>query len=819
MRTDPSEARGPEDASTGPSARQPPLGLPKVVTVVLDSARRVVFWGPTAEETLGFGRSDALGRPVDDFTDDARALRPPEGEIAWHACVTLRHRDGHTITFDARGAVLDHVPGEPLALIHMVEEGKLKLVVKDLATLNSLFNASPLGIAVFDAELRYSRANEALSLLHGAPVNELLGRTVLEVLPRPMAEEIHRLQRDVLDSGRSVIDLVTASPDGRGAQSVSFGRLTDQTGRVLGVSCTVMDITERREALDKIERARQRLALLNDVGSALGNLLDVRPICSALTRALVPRFGDHAGVGLLMSVARGEEPAPPDELTDVALIQLGLSSVAPGPAVDTFAQEEQEVVHARDSLFGTVVTTGTPFLAQSPEELSAAAAEGDPRLAASGELGEHSLLCVPLSARGRVLAALVVSRSGDRPPFDQEDLALAMELAARAGISLDNARLYGREREAALMLQRSLLPQSLPALPGVRVSHRYVPSRSGAEIGGDWFDVIPLGDERVAFVIGDATGHGLRAAATMGQLRTAVRTLAGLDLAPADLLRRLNDLGRDIAQPPDTPVMATCVYAVYDPAAHSCTLAKAGHLPPVFAVRDQDTGRWRATPLELPTGAPLGVDGVPFEEQRIEAADGAVLVLYTDGLIETRDDDISVGIGRLCEALTEALEDDGSLEDVCDRIVLALHPSAAERESDDIALLAARLGRLPEDRVTSWTFPAERRAVRRTRTTVRRALAEWGLAPLADRAALLVSELVTNAVRHAGGPIQMRMVLGATLLVEVTDPVPDPPLERDALPDDEGGRGLLLVASESRRWGTRREPAGKTVWFELTLPD
>jgi anti-sigma regulatory factor (Ser/Thr protein kinase) len=309
----------------------------------------------------------------------------------------------------------------------------------------------------------------------------------------------------------------------------------------------------------------------------------------------------------------------------------------------------------------------------------------------------------------------------------------------------------------------------------------------------------------------------------MGRLRTAVRTLAGLDLPPAELLCRVNAMSEDFAQGPDDPMMATCLYAVYDPAARLCTLAKAGHVPPILLSRGERTGLWHPEQIEMDDGPPLGVTGVAFESRVIEVADGSVLVLYTDGLVERRGEDLTDGIDRLCAVLSRTRGARPSLEEMCDRIVQGLTPSPAGAHSgsaDDIALLTARLGirESSDERIVSWAFPAESQAVRRARRLVRQTLRAWRLDPLVDPAVLLVSELVTNSLRYAHGPIGVRMVRGETLLVEVSDPLPDPPRARRPTPEEEGGRGLQLVSREARRWGTRQGPIGKTVWFELDLP-
>ncbi|WP_442811958.1 SpoIIE family protein phosphatase [Streptomyces sp. NBC_01803] len=791
----------------------------RVGTVLLTVDGDIALWSPMAEEILGWPDDRAVGRPLTDFTPDGRAwaFEPAPGERHWRGTLSLRHRDGHPVELACRAARLTGAEDSRFILANLVETSRMAAVEQDLAAVDALFTASPLGVALFDAEQRYTRVNDALSRLHGTPAESVLGRTVLDVLPSPMAQEIHRLQRTVLRSGRSVTDLVTSSPDGRGAQSMSFGRLTDRFGHAIGVSCVVLDITERLEAMSRVEHARQRLALLDDVGTALGDLLDMRPIAETLCRALIHRFGDYASVEILKSVVRGEEPRPIGELADATLIQLGTAAKEHGPAVATILRPDRDIGSQPGTVFETVLTTGVPHLAETPEAVAAGVGPGDPRVAAARDLGIHCLLTLPLRARGTVLGLLTVSRAGKRAAFDRDDLALAMELANRAAIALDNARLYVREREAALMLQRSLLPRALPAVAGVEVGHRYLPGATGTEIGGDWFDVIPLAGGRVAFVVGDATGHGLRAAAIMGRLRTAARTLAGLELAPAEVLRRLNDLGADIAQHPDDPLLATCVYAAYDPATGICALATAGHLPPVLVGPDPVTGGWTATALELPPATPLGLEGTSFDERRIEVPEGALLVLYTDGLVENRDEDLTVGIDRLCELLARTTGPGTPMEDVCDGVIGALRPHAAEGASDDIALLAARLGRPPGQRVASWTFPAEREMVHRARRAVAETLRGWGLDALTETARLLVGELVTSAGRHAPDPVRVRMAYGGSLLIEVTDPV-NVSRGPTAAPDDDGGRSLALVARESRGWGTRRGAVDKTVWFELDLP-
>jgi PAS domain S-box-containing protein len=735
--------------------------------------------------------------------------------------MSIRHPGGQYVSVEGRITLELDQENQTVAIATIVETDRIRAVEHDLAALDALFASSPLGIALFDTAKRFVRCNEALSRLDHVSPEDHIGRTVHDILPEWLANEISAIQSTVLETGEPVIDIVMPAADGHGARSTSYGRLTTGTGEVLGVSAVIMDITERREAMQKVEAARERLALLDDVGVALADSFEVGAISQALASALVPPLADYAAVLLTGAAAHGGDLPDIETLTGSPLFQRGVAARSEGPTVDRMLRFGQDVPFLADSFFGRTLASGVPHVASLRNEMRLITYPGDPKVQAALDLGLHSLMAVPLRARGVVLGLLIVARSDEREAFDTDDITLAMELCDRAGVSLDNARLYNRERAGALMLQRSLLPQNVPEPPGVRLAYRYVPGSSGAEVGGDWFDVIPLAGGRVAFVVGDVLGHGLHAAVTMGRLRTAVRTLAGLDLPPDELLRRVNDLADDFVQSSDDPYVATCVYAVYDPSTRRCSMAKAGHPPPLLITEGAD-GSWQADTLELPSGAPLGVGGVPFESYELEVAEGSVLALYTDGLIESRGEDISEGIDRLCAKLSHGAARDSeavaSLEDVCEGVIADLKSRIEAEPNDDVALLMAKLGGLPQGSAASWTFPSETYAVRRAREVVRRTLHEWGLEPLEDTTALLVSELVTNSIRYAHGPIGVRMVRGSSLLLEVSDPLPDPPRERSAMPDDEGGRGIRLVAREARRWGTRHGPMGKTVWFELALP-
>ncbi|SEO92270.1 Histidine kinase-like ATPase domain-containing protein [Actinacidiphila rubida] len=364
----------------------------------------------------------------------------------------------------------------------------------------------------------------------------------------------------------------------------------------------------------------------------------------------------------------------------------------------------------------------------------------------------------------------------------------------------------------AVNLQHSLLPHGLPEQDALDVGYRYLPAQAG--VGGDWFDVIPLSGARVALVVGDIVGHGLHAAATMGRLRTAVHNFSMLDLPPDDLLAHLDDLVARIdkdeadADGGATIAGATCLYAIYDPVSGTCEMARAGHLPPALVLPDGTTAF-----LDLPAGPPLGLGGLPFESVAHHLPEGSRIVLYTDGLVEDRTRDIDAGLDLLRAAL--AAGPGRTPDEMCDAVVGALLPAVPQ---DDVALLVARTRALPDDHIACWDVPADPAAVSAVRTRASEQLARWGLAELEFGTELMLSELVTNAIRHAAGPIRVRLLLDRTLICEVADASSTAPHLRYAATTDEGGRGLFLVAHVGERWGTRYTPEGKIIWVEQRLP-
>ncbi|WP_262391485.1 ATP-binding SpoIIE family protein phosphatase [Nocardiopsis sp. CNR-923] len=313
-------------------------------------------------------------------------------------------------------------------------------------------------------------------------------------------------------------------------------------------------------------------------------------------------------------------------------------------------------------------------------------------------------------------------------------------------------------------------------------------------------------------------GHGIHATATMGRLRTAVRTLADVDLTPDELLTQLDDLvlrldsegPRFDAWSGETTgeVGATCLYAVYDPVSQRCSMARAGHPVPALTYPDGNVRYLE----DVPAGPPLGIGGLPFEVVEFDIPEGSVLALYTNGLVETHDHNQDAGYARLRDALSGSLP---SLEEVCDR---ALRNVARHRPEDDVALLLARTRALHSDRVATWDLSTDPAVVQHARELACGQVAAWGLEDCVLTTELIVSELVTNAIRYGNPPIRLRLIRDATLICEVSDTGSAAPHLRRARVFDEGGRGLFIVAQLTHRWGSRHSGTGKTIWAEQLLP-
>ncbi|MER6565458.1 SpoIIE family protein phosphatase [Streptomyces sp. NPDC001093] len=595
-------------------------------------------------------------------------------------------------------------------------------------------------------------------------------------------------------------------------------RLTAPHGSA-GSVVTLRDTTELLAVSGRAEVARERLRSLYDAGLRIGTTLDVKRTAEELAEVAVPRFADIVTVELVDPVLRGEEPpAATTRITDLRrsavtgldarhlLHPVGeLIRFVPGHPVS------MAMAHGRPVLVGDL-SASEGWLAQHPE-----------RARRILEHGIHSMLVVPLRARGVVLGVVDYWRAEGSPPFEDDDVSFAEELAARAALCIDNARRYTREHAMAVTLQHSLLPRGLPEQSALEVAYRYLPAQAG--VGGDWFDVIPLSGARVALVVGDVVGHGLHAAATMGRLRTAVHNFAGLDLPVEELLVRLDELvaqidAEETATAGDGQGMitgATCQYAVYDPTSGRLDLATAGHPGPAV-VRPDGTVDFP----QLPVSPPLGLGaGLPVETTALTVPEGSRLVLFTDGLIEDRTRDLDAGLQALGEALSGP---ERTPEATCAAVMDAM---LSDRPRDDIALLVARTCRLGPAQVAEWDVPRDPAAVAPVRAACARRLTEWGLEQVVFTAELILSELITNAVRYGAEPIAVRLLrtepvsgpAAGALIFEVADGSSTSPRLRRAKATDEGGRGLFLVAQFAERWGTRYTPTGKVIWAEQSLND
>ncbi|MGW6412675.1 SpoIIE family protein phosphatase [Streptomyces vinaceus] len=608
---------------------------------------------------------------------------------------------------------------------------------------------------------------------------------------------------ELLASGRSATDEVRLAGDRLLAVSL---RPVERKGRAQGSVATLRDTTELRALAGRAEVARERLQLMYDAGVRIGTTLDVVRTAEELAEVAVPRFADFVTVELLDPVLRGEEP-------DGASTEMRRTAVR-GIRDDQPLYPLGELIRfVSDSPVATGAAGGCAVLQADLAASGAWRAQDPERAQKVLDYGIHSLISVPLRARGVVLGMADFWRS-DQERFDHDDLTAAEELAARAAVCIDNARRYTREHAMAVTLQRRLLPRTLAEQSAVEVAHRYLPTRAG--VGGDWFDVIPLPGARVALVVGDVVGHGVHAAATMGRLRTAVHSFSTLELSPDEVLSCLDELVTRIdAEEPSEDESegitgATCLYAVYDPATGRCVLARAGHLGPALVSPDGVV-----TFPDIPVSPPLGLGaGLPVENAELTLPAGSDLVLFTDGLIEDPSRDIDVGLELLRGVLGHP---DRSPEQTCQVVLDALLPA---HPRDDIALLIARTRMLDSDQIADWEVPSDPAAVSRVRAEATRQLEAWGLGPIAFATELILSELVTNAIRYGTQPISLRLLHDQNRLVcEVSDGSSTAPHIRRAKTTDEGGRGLFLVAQFAQRWGTRYTARSKIIWTEQSLHD
>ncbi|WP_086803303.1 SpoIIE family protein phosphatase [Streptomyces caniscabiei] len=790
------------------------MGEHGVATAAVDARGLVIAWSADARRVLGYEHGEVLGRRAADLL--ARSLpasaRDRLTEPAdWRGPVHARHRDGHDVELELQAhPLLDAAGSTQWFLTATVPEPAARLRRWALDQL-------PVPIALFDQDGLAVSANSAMEAVMGRSQQDLLGRRVgvsVDGQRRlPGFEGLDDAVRRVLSTGEPMPFEAWLRAPGEAREHawlVSLSPLKDASGDVRGMCLAAIDSTEQF-------LARRRLSMLNESGNRIGSTLDVTRTAEELAEVCTDHLADFVIVDLLDSVLAGEEAAPSPDADALVFRRAAHRSVLEG-CPEAVVPVGTRHTYDEGSPSGRALATGRALLYEVDDVTGLPWAGGSSERARSIEVhGIHSIMAVPLRARGLTLGLSVLARHRTAEPFGEDDLLLAEELAARAAVCVDNARRYTRERAIALELQRSLLPHRAPRQAAVEVASRYQPASTRAGIGGDWFDVIPLSGARVGLVVGDVVGHGVQASATMGRLRTAVRTLADVDLAPDELLTQLDDIvlrldserTADEAEDAESPgeIGATCLYAVYDPVARRCSMARAGHPPPALIGPDGE-----AAFLDLPIGPPLGVGGLPFETAEFDVPEGSVFALYTDGLVQAAGRDLDDGLDRLRRALCGTGR---ALEETCDGVLGSL---LTDRPVDDVALLLARTRALDTDRVAVWDVPADPAFVGQARKLACDQLAAWQLEELTFVTELVVSELVTNAIRYGGSPIQLRLIREATLICEVSDSSATAPHMRRARAFDEGGRGLLLVAQLTQRWGSRHTRTGKTIWAEQTLP-
>ncbi|MFI9803736.1 SpoIIE family protein phosphatase [Streptomyces sp. NPDC052301] len=793
-----------------------PFGITSAAVALMDAHGLIRYWNGRAEALLGYPAADVLGHPATSLllAGDAPASTFSAAQRAgdgWEGLVTARHRAGRPVELAVRACPL-HTEHGSAWLAVACDASDSRRWELDQAVLRGLLEESPIGIAVLDSELRLQWVNQVLAGMEGLPPHHGADRITAPSGPGQVPPAVDWQARQALLSGRVTPAVEHVTPAQGMSRRNSQGHLRlrssfplrDFEGKTLGVCHTAVDFTAQ-------DRARERLALVNEAAQRIGTTLDLDRTVQELAEVLVPQLADFVAIDLFQGVlaARDLAPGPVTGGTLQRAAHLSIRKELPEAIVAVGAPSgyspkspQQRCLNTGRPVRDPVVSPATWWLAGDAQRLS--------RLI---RLGVHSHMVVPLRARGVTMGVVTLLRWENPNPFDEDDLLLVEELVARAAVCVDNARRFVREHHSALALQTSLLPPDLPSHCAVEVAYRYMPADAEAGVGGDWFDVIPLSGARVALVVGDVVGHGIHAAASMGRLRAAVQTLADMDLPPDELLAHVDDLVLRLADEAEAaacgPVVigATCVYAVYDPISRKLSVARAGHPTPAIAHLSE--------PVELPdipAGPPLGLGGLPFESAEIELEEGSVVALYTDGLIEASDRDVDIGFERLCFALAHP---DRPLEEICDTMVRILLP---EHPHDDVAFLIARTRALSCDRVATWEVPADPRAVHEAREKAACQLATWGLEDAAFTTELIVSELITNAIKHACGPIGLRLIHERALICEVSDASNTSPHLRRAHSTDEGGRGLFLVAQVAQRWGTRYTATGKTIWAELQLP-
>ncbi|MFF1306049.1 SpoIIE family protein phosphatase [Streptomyces sp. NPDC058307] len=784
-------------------------------TATLNEQGVVTGWSEGARRLLGYAGSEVVGRPAAGLLADGNRDTNAWLRGARERCsgtVALRHRDGQRLELH----LLAHHQASHggTAEWHLVSAASAlsgKPYTPDGEPLKAwAFSQSADVLAIFDTDLRMVAASVGMERALSFPEAEMCGLRLPEIAPCAMSDEVESRMRLVVKSGGQQYLEASIAPTGISPESdwsTSLAPLKDADGQVRAVCLTAHSRPEGY-------RVRRRM-LLNDARARIGTTSDRARTAQELAETAVPLLADFTAIDLLDFPQQGHEPGSVPSPVPVTVRRSAVRSVLEGSPESVVAVGEA-VTYAALTPPAECLAAGRPGLYQMTDSSFARWADQDPSAAWIHTYGTHSMMIVPLRAHGTTLGVALFSRHQRRQPFTPDDLTLAGELAATAAVSIHDVLRAAPERTSTMTLQHSLLPHALPGRTALEIAYRYLPTGTAVGVGGDWFDVIPLSGARVGLVVGDVVGHGIRAAATMGRLRTAVRTLADVDLPPDELLTHLDDLvirlaadegDTDPSAEPTSGIGTTCLYAVYDPVSRRCTLARAGHPLPA-AVTPDGTVYF----LNVPPGPPLGLGGLPFETLDIELPEGSILALYTDGLLEARDHDIDEALDHMFTALSSRAP---TLDTVCDRI---LAPVLRNSPADDIAVLLARTRALGADQTAAWDLASDPAIVAQARKHATDQLTAWGLDHAAFVTELIVSELVTNAIRYGKPPIHLRLIHdGSTLICEVFDSRNTSPHLRRARAFDEGGRGLLLVAQLSERWGTRHATTGKTIWAEQSL--
>ncbi|WP_327240162.1 SpoIIE family protein phosphatase [Streptomyces sp. NBC_01318] len=675
----------------------------------------------------------------------------------------------------------------------------------DAAVLHALFSEPPIGLQVLDPELRIVRFNSAALGVQGLDMSDAVGRTWREL--GIAADDVESMLRTVLETGEAVTDFryrgrLAILGGVEKVLSISACRLQDAEGRTLGVAGTVVDITER-------VRAEQHLQLLYRAGERIGSSLDVFRTAQELADVTVGELADAVSVDVLDAVLQGEAPRPGPLVDPVTVRRAG------------FQVAYESAVRSAYEIGGVwVIARGTPYaqaLSDLRPRLVRQLKADDPWLVRHPELakkvreaGVHSLIAVPMAARGVVLGMAGFYRGPGSLPFDDADLGVATDVVARAAVCVDNARRYTRERTIARLTQRTLVPDRLPSYTAAETTFTFLPVTSS----GVWYDVIPLSGARIALVAGDVSGHGLHTVTTMGRLRTAISALAAMDLQADELLEHLHALTEQLARehPPvensdQSELTATCLFVIYDPVTRTCTLSRAGHPAPVLALPDGSIHV-----IDVPAGPNLGRGVASYRSTSVTLPEGSILTLHNAELLQDTDQD---QLPAFQNAFSTPPGLTGRLQDMCDALMTSLLP---DNPTDDALLLLARTHSLGPDQVASWTLPHEPESAAAARRLVTGQLTDWNLDDLTFSTELIASELVTNAVRYSTGPTELRLINDRALICEVSDNSNTAPQLRHAEDDDEGGRGLYLIAQLAQHWGARHTGHGKTIWTEQTLP-